>query len=61
VIGTHSRFTRQLLGYAERALLARVLFYYFQVRGLVGGVERQKEPLLRAAASVPDGQSLASL
>jgi hypothetical protein len=30
-IGTHSRFTRHLLGYAQRAKLARTLFYDFPV------------------------------
>jgi hypothetical protein len=30
-IGTHSRFTRQFLGYAQRGRLARTLFYDFPV------------------------------
>jgi hypothetical protein len=30
-IGTHSRFTRQFLGYAQRERLARTLFYDFPV------------------------------
>ena len=30
-IGTHSRFTRQFLGYAQREQLARTLFYDFPV------------------------------
>jgi hypothetical protein len=40
-IGTHSRFTRQFLGYAQREDLARALFYDFPVtlfwRGEFGG------------------------
>ena len=31
MIGTHSRFTRQVLGYAQREGLARTLFYDFPV------------------------------
>jgi hypothetical protein len=31
VIGTHSRFTRQFLGYAQRERLARTHFYDFPV------------------------------
>jgi len=30
-IGTHSRFTRQFLGYSQRERLARTLFYDFPV------------------------------
>jgi hypothetical protein len=30
-IGTHSRFTRQFLGYAQREQMARTLFYDFPV------------------------------
>jgi len=35
-IGTHSRFTRQLLGYAQRDRLARTLFYDFPVTPMGG-------------------------
>ena len=35
MIGTHSRFTRQLLEYAESERLARTLFYDFPVIGEV--------------------------
>src|SRR5271170_2923054 len=35
-IGTHSRFTRQFLGYAQREHLARALFYDFPVTALTG-------------------------
>jgi hypothetical protein len=60
-IGTHSRFTRQFLGYAQRERLARTLFYDFPVTPLnemLFGTERAAS--MEAALSVFDGQSLAS-
>ncbi len=48
VIGTHSRFTRQFLAYAQRGLLARNLFYDFPVT-LLSGIDEAEGPLVEAA------------
>jgi hypothetical protein len=63
-IGTHSRFTRQFLGYAQREQLARALFYDFPVTLSDGRIFGKKGRLVEAAfLKRPlsfDGQSLAS-
>jgi hypothetical protein len=48
-IGTHSRFTRQFLGYAQRERLARALFYDFLVTAKKGDFETTKAASLKAA------------
>jgi hypothetical protein len=48
-IGTHSRFTRQFLGYAQRERLARALFYDFPVTPKKGDFETAKAASLKAA------------
>jgi hypothetical protein len=59
-IGTHSRFTRQVLGYAQREQLARTLFYDFPVTPLMGGICDERNRFLGSGLYVFDGQSLAS-
>jgi hypothetical protein len=57
-IGTHSRFTRQFLGYAEMDRLARALFYDFPViLFFLGGTRRTAS---KGSGPAFDGQSLAS-
>jgi hypothetical protein len=48
-IGTHSRFTRQLLGYAQRDRLARTLFYDFPVTPMGDDWQQKKAASLEAA------------
>jgi hypothetical protein len=48
-IGTHSRFTRQVLGYAQREQLARTLFYDFPVTPLMGEICDERNRFLEAA------------
>jgi hypothetical protein len=50
VIGTHSRFTRQFLAYAQRRFLARDLFYDFPVT-LLSGIDETKRAACKSGAS----------
>jgi hypothetical protein len=58
-IGTHSRFTRQFLGYAQRERLARTLFYDFPVIPDIRCFLEQKGRFGGSGLCF-DGQSLAS-
>jgi hypothetical protein len=59
-IGTHSRFIRQFLGYAQRERLARTLFYDFPVIRLHEMPFGRERPLRWKRPLYFDGQSLAS-